>query len=128
MEALIAVAIGVLVSCGVYLILRARTFPVVVGLGLFSYAVNLYLFATGRFGNLAPPIIEDGIVDPAHYVDPIPQALILTAIVIGFGMTAFIVVLSLRSYLTLGSDHVDGPAADPDAIAPTNPLHDEGRV
>lgn len=128
MEALIAVAIGVLVSCGVYLILRARTFPVVVGLALFSYAVNLYLFATGRFGELAPPIIRDGITDPAHYVDPIPQALILTAIVIGFGMTAFIVVLSLRSYLTLGSDHVDGPAADPASVEPTNPRHDEGRV
>jgi multicomponent K+:H+ antiporter subunit C len=129
MESLIAISIGVLVSCGVFLILRARTFPVVVGLALFSYAVNLYLFATGRFGDLAPPIPARGApVDPRLFVDPIPQALILTAIVIGFGMTAFIVVLSLRSYLTLGSDHVDGPSADHDAIAPTNPQHDEGRV
>jgi multicomponent K+:H+ antiporter subunit C len=128
MEALIAIAIGALVGCGVFLVLRARTFPVVVGLGLFSYAVNLYLFATGRFGNLAPPIVPREAVDTAQFVDPIPQALILTAIVIGFGMTAFIVVLALRSYLTLGSDHVDGPAADPDAMAPTNPHHDEGRA
>lgn len=129
MEALIAISIGVLVSCGVFLILRARTFPVVVGLSLFSYAVNLYLFATGRFGELLPPIAgRDGLVDPRLHVDPIPQALILTAIVIGFGMTAFIVVLSLRAYLTLGSDHVDGPHGDPDAVAPSNPRHDEGKV
>jgi len=124
MEALIAVAIGVLVACGVYLVLRARTFPVVVGLALFSYAVNLYLFATGRLSNLAPPIVPRVGADPSQFVDPLPQALVLTAIVIGFGMTAFIVVLSLRSYLTLGTDHIDGPEADPLALPPTNPRHE----
>jgi len=105
MEALIAMAVGLLTSCGVYLLLRARTFPVVLGLTLFSYAVNLFLFAMGRLTIGAPAIL-----DPSRqsYADPLPQALVLTAIVIGFGMTAFVVVLALRARSDLGNDHVDG--------------------
>lgn len=105
MEALIAIAVGVMTSCGVYLLLRARTFPVVLGLTLLSYAVNLFLFAMGRLTVGAPAIIEPGRV---IYADPLPQALVLTAIVIGFGMTAFVVVLALRARADLGNDHVDG--------------------
>jgi multicomponent K+:H+ antiporter subunit C len=104
MEALIAVVVGALTACGVYLSLRGRTFPVVLGLTLLSYAVNLFLFVMGRLTIGQPPIIRDA----ASYADPLPQALVLTAIVISFGMTAFVVILSLRARTELGNDHVDG--------------------
>lgn len=105
MEALTAVAIGALVSAGVYLTLRARTFAVVLGLTLLSYAVNLFLFASGRLVINAPPVIEEGLT---RYTDALPQALVLTAIVISFGMTAFAVVLALRLYGDHEDDYVDG--------------------
>ena len=89
MEALIAIILGTLTACGVYLILRARTFPVVLGLTFLSYAVNLFLLIMGRLSVGNPPIIIEGITD---YADPLPQALVLTAIVIGFAMTAFVIV------------------------------------
>ncbi len=105
MEAMIALVIAVLTACGVYLSLRARTFPVVLGLTLLSYAVNLFLFVSGRLAKGAPPVIRP---DAAGYADPLPQALVLTAIVISFGMTAFVVILALRARAELGNDHVDG--------------------
>ncbi|PMR67134.1 Na+/H+ antiporter subunit C [Halomonas heilongjiangensis] len=108
MEVLFAAALGVLTFCGVYLILRARTFPVVLGLTLLSHAVNLFLFGMGRLTLEAPPVIGES----SHQADPLPQALVLTAIVIGFAMTAFVVVLALRAAVELRSDHVDG--VDPD--------------
>lgn len=104
MEALLAIVIGFLTACGVYLALRGRTFPVVLGLTLMSYAVNLFLFVMGRLTIGAPPIIREG----ASYADPLPQALVLTAIVISFGMTAFVVILALLARAELGNDHVDG--------------------
>jgi multicomponent K+:H+ antiporter subunit C len=104
MEALISIVIGFLTACGVYLALRGRTFPVVLGLTLMSYAVNLFLFVMGRLTIGAPPIIREG----ASYADPLPQALVLTAIVISFGMTAFVVILALLARAELGNDHVDG--------------------
>lgn len=105
MEFLIALSVGVMTACGVYLVLRARTFPVVVGLTFLSYAVNVFLFAMGRLQVGAPAVI-----DPAAsgYADPLPQALVLTAIVIAFGMTAFVIVLALKARDALGNDHVDG--------------------
>lgn len=104
MEALFAITLGVLAASGVYLLMRARIYPVVMGLTLISYAVNLFLFAMGRLGTGVPAVIGKS----AEYGDPIPQALVLTAIVIGFAMTAFVVVLSLRALGELGTDHVDG--------------------
>ena len=103
MEALLATAIGILTACGVFLMLRPRTFSLVLGLTLFSYAVNLFLFASGRLKMNAPPLIRAG----AAYTDPLPQALALTAIVIGFGMTAFLVMLALRAVAESGDDSVD---------------------
>jgi multicomponent K+:H+ antiporter subunit C len=104
-ELLFASAIGILVACGVYLVLRGRTFPVVLGLGLLGYAVNFFIFAMGRLKvGLAPIISEDAVA----YPDPLPQALVLTAIVIGFGMTAFVLMLAVRANVELGTDHVDG--------------------
>ena len=110
MAALAAVAVAVLVACGVYLVLRGRTFPVAIGLSLFSYAVNLFLFATGRLVSGAPPIAGTGLPT----ADPLPQALVLTAIVISFGMTAFVITRALRAQGELGSDQVDGRADTPE--------------
>jgi len=103
MEGMLAIAVAVLTSCGVFLVLRARTFPVLLGLTLLSYAVNLFLFASGRLRLDLPPLIRAG----ARYTDPLPQALVLTAIVIGFGMTAYLAMLALRGLAESGSDDVD---------------------
>ncbi len=105
MEALISLIIGVLTTCGIYLTLRGRTFPVVLGLTFLSYAVNLFLLVMGRLTIARPPVITPGMTE---YADPLPQALVLTAIVISFAMTAFVIVLSLKAHLELGNDHVDG--------------------
>ena len=104
MEALIALIVAVMTSCGVYMMLRARTFSVIVGLTLLTYAVNLFIFVMGRLHTGAAPIIGTA----ERYTDPLPQALVLTAIVISFAMTAFVLVLSLRARAELGNDHVDG--------------------
>lgn len=104
-EFLVASGVGVLSAAGIYLVLRARTFPVVLGLAIMSYAINVFLFASGRVVINQPPIWGK---DVAAYTDPLPQALVLTAIVIAFGMTALVVVLALRTYLEVGTDHVDG--------------------
>ncbi len=104
MELLIAIAIGLLSACGLYLVLRQRTFPLIVGLSLLSYAVNLFLFASGRLAPGLPPIISK---TAAAYTDPLPQALVLTAIVISFGMTAVIVLMALGAWLTAGHDRTD---------------------
>ena len=109
MEILVSAIIGVLTACGVYLSLRGRTFPVVLGLTLLSYAVNLFLFVMGRLTLGAPPIIDS---TRTLYADPLPQALVLTAIVISFGMTAFVVMLALRARSELGNDQVDGREQD----------------
>jgi len=107
MEALASLSVGVLVACGVYLILRGRTFAVVLGLSLLSYAVNLFLFFSGRLLGQVPPLISQSAAS-GPVADPLPQALVLTAIVIGFGMTAFVLILALRARGELGNDHVDG--------------------
>lgn len=104
MEALVSIIVAVLTGCGVYLMLRGRTFPVILGLTLLSYGVNLFIFAMGRLHTGTPAVIGNS----ATYADPIPQALVLTAIVISFAMTAFLLVLALRARAELGNDHVDG--------------------
>lgn len=107
MEALIATAIGALVASGVYLLLRARSFDVILGLTFLAYAVNMFVFSMGRLRLGAAPIVHKGVLDPADYADPLPQALVLTAIVIGFAMTALAVVLAIRAYIMQDSDTVD---------------------
>lgn len=111
MEILVALMIAVMTSCGVYLILRLRTFPVVLGLTMLSYAVNIFLFAMGRLRADAPAVIGAA----QDYTDPLPQALVLTAIVIGFAMTAFLMALALRAWGEFGTDHVDGKTVEQDA-------------
>ncbi|WP_372841836.1 Na+/H+ antiporter subunit C, partial [Phaeovulum sp.] len=92
MELLVASAVAIMSGVGIYLILRRQTFPVVLGMAMLSYAVNVFLFATGRLVIDMPPVLSDGA---PGYTDPLPQALVLTAIVISFGMTAVVVLLSL---------------------------------
>lgn len=104
MEFVYALGVGFLTGAGVFLMLRGRTFPVILGLTLLSYAVNLFLFASGRLAINAAPILGSG----SEYTDPLPQALVLTAIVIGFAMTAFVLILAMRARADLGNDHVDG--------------------
>lgn len=109
MEWLMASATGVLAACGVYLILRARTFDVILGLTLLSYATNLLIFSSARLVPGRPPVLRDGVAPTLeNYADPLPQALVLTAIVIAFAMTAVTVVVAMREHNDLNSDHIDG--------------------
>lgn len=107
MELVLALGIGALTGSGVWLILRPRTYQVIVGLSLLSYAVNLFIFGVGGVKRNAPPILVDG-VDIATLTDPVPQALVLTAIVIGFATTALFLVVLLAARGLTGTDHVDG--------------------
>ena len=109
MELTLSLGIGVLVASGVWLTLRPRTFQVIIGLALLSYGVNLFIFAMGRMVTGAAPIMpKGGFVDPDAYADPVPQALVLTAIVIGFATTALYLVVMIGARGMTGTDHVDG--------------------
>jgi multicomponent K+:H+ antiporter subunit C len=107
MEAILAIGIGILAGSGVWLVLRPRSFQVIIGLSLLSYAVNLFIFGMGRLHTGAPPIVG-GDADVAGLADPVPQSLVLTAIVIGFAMTALFLVVLLAARGLTGTDHVDG--------------------
>ena len=113
MEILFAITLGLLTASGVYLMLQARVFPLVLGLTLLSYAVNLFIFAMGRLMVGVPPIMpRGGFIDPTAYADPLPQALVLTAIVIGFASTALFLVVLIAARGLTGNDHVDGKEPD----------------
>ncbi len=118
----LASAIGVLTACGVWLLLRARTFDVVLGLTLLSYAVNVFIFAMGRMRFGAPPVLDPALPPTlAHYADPLPQALVLTAIVIGFAMTAVVLALALKGRHVNASDACDPP------VEPESPVREPDR-
>ncbi|WP_456306748.1 Na+/H+ antiporter subunit C [Neoroseomonas marina] len=109
MEIVVSLAIGVLTGSGVWLLLRPRTFQVIVGLALLSYAVNLFIFSTGGLRSGAAAVLSPGEAGTLGlYVDPLPQALVLTAIVIGFATTALLLVVLLAARGLTGTDHVDG--------------------
>jgi multicomponent Na+:H+ antiporter MnhC subunit len=114
MELVIAVAIGILGGSGVWLVLRPRTFQVIMGLALLAYAVNLFIFSMGSLSVGEEPIIKPGVPpDLLNYTDPMPQALVLTAIVISFATTALFLVVLLASRGLTDSDHVDGREEEP---------------
>src|SRR6056297_4124353 len=115
MELVVASSVGVMTAGGVYLILRLRVFSVILGLALLSYAVNVFLFASGRLVINAPPILSK--YGEATYTDPLPQALVLTAIVISFGMTAVLVMVALGAYFEAETDRID--MDPPDALKET---------
>jgi len=116
MQFLLALLIGVLVGTGLYLMLQRTLLRVVFGLMLFSNAANLIIFAMGRVRRAAPPLIPDGVEAPsADYViaNPLPQALVLTAIVISFGLIAFALVLLYRNYMATRSVRTDFVPSEP---------------
>ena len=121
MEIFVAAAVGLLTAVGIYLLLRLRSFPVILGLTFLSYAVNVFLFSAGRLKTASEPIVGTTEIP----TDPLPQALVLTAIVISFGMTAVIVMMALGSYLETGNDRVD---PDPDADQPLTDLPRKDRA
>jgi multicomponent Na+:H+ antiporter subunit C len=108
MELLLALMSGVLYAAGIYLMLRRRLAQLIIGIGLLSNGTNLLIFTAGGLTRGRPPVVPDGaqsLVEP--YADPVPQALVLTAIVIGFGLLAFSLVLAHRVHATVGTDDVD---------------------
>ncbi|MEO8486450.1 MAG: Na+/H+ antiporter subunit C [Betaproteobacteria bacterium] len=123
MEIVFSLAVGVLGGSGVWLLLRPRTFEVIMGLSLLSYAVNLFIFSMGSLAIDAEPIVMPGVPqDLLHYTDPMPQALVLTAIVINFAMTALFLVVLLAARGLTGTDHVDGVEDDPQPSADSQAL------
>jgi multicomponent K+:H+ antiporter subunit C len=111
LELLVALGVGILTTCGVYLCLRSRLFDVVLGLTLLSYAVNLFIFFMGRMAIAKAPIIKSGVPHSlANYADPLPQALVLTAIVISFGMTAVLLAIAVRAHAENGDDRIQDEA------------------
>jgi multicomponent K+:H+ antiporter subunit C len=107
MELVLSLGIGILAASGVWLMLRPRTFQVALGLSLLSYAVNLFIFAMGRLTVGTPPVLGKGL-DVVSVDDPVPQALVLTALVISFALTALFLVVLLAARGITGNDHVDG--------------------
>ncbi|MBL9016263.1 MAG: Na+/H+ antiporter subunit C [Myxococcales bacterium] len=114
MEAVLACVIGVLGGAGVWLVQRPRTFQVIMGLTLLSYAVNLFIFSVGSLAIDKPPVVRPGVpADLEHYTDPMPQSLVLTAIVISFATTALFLVVLLATRGLSGTDHVDAKEDEP---------------
>ena len=114
MEVVVSLAVGVLVASGVWLVLRPRTFQVLLGLSLLSYAVNLFIFSVGSLSIDKEPIVRPGVrADLLNYTDPLPQSLVLTAIVISFATTALFLVVLLALRGLSGGDHVDGQEEGP---------------
>jgi multicomponent K+:H+ antiporter subunit C len=114
MEFVLSLAIGVMAGAGVWLLLRPRTFQVLIGLSLLSYAINLFIFSVGSLSIGQEPIVKPGLTaDLLHYSDPLPQSLVLTAIVIGFATTALFLVVLLALRGLSGGDHVDGEEERP---------------
>jgi multicomponent Na+:H+ antiporter subunit C len=113
-EILFAVASGVLYMAGIYLMLRRRLAQVIIGLALLSNGTNLLIFVAGGLTRSQPPVVPLGSAHlSAPYADPVPQALVLTAIVIGFGLLAFSLVLAHRVHTMSGSDDVDEVGREP---------------
>ena len=128
MEIVVASSVGVLTAAGTYLVLRLRAFPVILGLAMLSYAVNVFLFSTGRLAIHQPPILNT--YKDLTYTDPLPQALVLTAIVISFGMTATLVMFALGAFLEAGDDRINmkGTGEEdeaPDMAVTHDPIDDQ---
>ncbi|BAQ08510.1 Na(+)/H(+) antiporter subunit C [Sporosarcina sp. FSL W7-1349] len=104
MELIMAIVIGVLFTAAVYLILSRSLLKIILGTGLLSHGAHLLILTMGGLGGPAPPVLAEGVTD---YVDPLPQALILTAIVISFGVTAVILVMAYRAYAEHKTDNMN---------------------
>jgi multicomponent Na+:H+ antiporter subunit C len=118
-ETILAFVVGGLYAAGIYLMLRRSLAQVIIGLSLLTHAANLLIFTVGGLTPSRPSLVPEGAERPAGaFADPVPQALILTAIVIGFGVLAFTLVLAYRTYQTVGSDDLDDMRAT-DQLPPT---------
>jgi multicomponent Na+:H+ antiporter subunit C len=104
MEIVMAIVIGILFMCATYLILSKSILRIIVGTGLLSHGAHLLILTMGGLKQGAVPLLSE---EAASYVDPLPQALILTAIVISFGVTAFLLVVAYRAYQELGTDDME---------------------
>jgi multicomponent Na+:H+ antiporter subunit C len=112
MEIVLALVVGALYAAGLYMLMRRSIVKLIIGLGLLGHAANLLIFTVGRLTRGRPPLVPPGAALPVEpFGDPLPQALILTAIVIGFGVQAFALVLTKRAYQTVGTDDLDGMKA-----------------
>lgn len=108
MELLLIFIIGLLHAAGIYMLLRRSMFKMIIGLILLGNGVNLLIFLLGRLVKGKPPVIDEASkVFTEIYADPLPQALILTAIVIGFGLQSFAIILIKRVYKVLETDDLD---------------------
>lgn len=107
MDYAIAALSGVFLTAATYLLLCRSLIRMLLGLGLLGNAVNLLIFVSGRLTRAVPPIVAAGETAPDMSANPLPQALILTAIVIGFAMFSFLLVLSYRAYQSLEADNTD---------------------
>lgn len=123
MEPVIALLVGLFVAVAAYLMLSRALVRVLLGVVVLGNGVNLLIFVAGRLGGATPPIVAPGALTPPGYAaNPLPQALILTAIVIGFAMFAFLIALALRAYQTMNADDTDHMRlAEPDG-EPQPPL------
>lgn len=119
MNLVLAIAIGSLYASGVYLMLQRSVPRIILGLTLLTNATNLLIFTTGGLTRARPPLIPSNAKKPIEAIaDPMPQALILTAIVIGFGVLAFMMVLAYRSYQIVGVDDLDDMRATDALVSP----------
>ncbi|MEM8569575.1 MAG: NADH-quinone oxidoreductase subunit K [Pseudomonadota bacterium] len=107
MEIMLAIIAGTLVAAGAYLMMSGRTLPYIFGLTMISNAANIIIFASGRLTFGVPPLVPDGAQTVTDAANALPQALILTAIVIGFGLLVFALALAYRSYYVLGTAQMD---------------------
>jgi multicomponent Na+:H+ antiporter subunit C len=109
LEALLAVMAGVLYGTGIYLMLRRRLAQLIIGIGLLSHGSNVLILTAAGVTRARPPLVAGGeaVASTAAFADPVPQSLILTSIVIGFGVLAFALVLAHRVHLWAGTDDVD---------------------
>lgn len=103
METFMTILSGILFTIGTYLVLSKNMLRMILGLGLFTHATHIMLLAVSGLKRGAAPLLGE---EAAAYTDPIPQALILTSIVISFALTAFLLVLGYRTYVELGTDHM----------------------
>lgn len=106
MEIMMAIIAGILFTAATYLILSKSLLRIIIGTGLLSHGTHLLLLTMGGLGGKSAPVVAEGVAI-TDYVDPLPQALILTAIVISFGVTAFALVLAYRTYQEIGTDNMD---------------------
>ncbi|WP_270179362.1 Na(+)/H(+) antiporter subunit C [Alkalihalobacillus sp. CinArs1] len=104
MEIIMSVLAGLLFTAGVYMMLQKQILKIVIGTALLSHGAHLFIITMGKLNRGNPPILTE---DVTKYADPLPQALILTSIVISFGVTSFLLVLAYRAYQTNGTDNME---------------------